>query len=600
VTAPVAAARSGPGARCGARRRAPWDQDRDGQRRHERRDRDVQLHPGVGEEQRRHEQRGQGGVDGVGDRGEGDVAPGEQHEQRRGHVGGQGADEREPEPQRPGPEREPPEREAEQAHRAVDQGGGQDLHPRAGQHRPQRRQVEGQADAQHEQRQQRRHERAERDADRRDHEPDRGGHDHQRREVVLDHPQPLDVPRTEPVERVVDAREDVGEHGGVAADEVGRVQVPALHEPVTQRVADVGGVPGPGPVDLRGRVVGGLDRGGTVGQSHLGAGEGDLEHVSGEVERRVVEALRPRWQAEARRVVVDPDVGGDQPAVGGVAEVAERHPTVGTEDRRCGLDLELEAQAPRRQPVGVLHRREHAGERLDVLTCDDLREGDDEAVGQLARGVEQGPHEPVERRDAAAREPVGERLHPDPDERRRVPVGDGGRDGGGRGGHVPGLGLRRASEVAVLRITAQVLDRFVGQLRDHPLVDAVGERPVHGPAVHLETAGPGERRPVGRVRLQQPQRRRPVPGRRVGADPVERDVEDLDRLAGRGDAGPRAVRLRVGLLDPGEQPVDRRRVQRAAAHQPGSGVWPSRTTVPSMTPNGRSATRKTAFGLSSP
>ena len=251
----------------------------------------------------------------------------------------------------------------------------------------------------------------------------------------------------------------------------------------------------------------------------------------------------------------------------------------------------------------LLQRLQHTGERGDMVGRHDLRERDDEARRQLARPIEEDAEEAIQRPDAAAGQPVGERLDPQPDERGERPLpGSAGDRTGRRLGVAVLVGVIEA-EVPVLEVDAQILDRLGRKLRGDPFTHQGGEVEV----VHAEDVR--QRGRIGRVGVQQPQRLTPGvdDGRR--GDPVRRHVEHLHWLAGRRPAGPRVPVGRVCCLDPLQQPVH---VGVAEARGPairrardrhgcsGSGANPARATVPSMRPYGRSVTTNTSFGLSRP
>jgi hypothetical protein len=70
----------------------------------------------------------------------------------------------------------------------------------------------------------------------------------------------------------------------------------------------------------------------------------------------------------------------------GVDEVRQVAVAARADDRLRRLDHQLELQRARREPEARLERVEQVRQRRDLLGHDDLRERDDEASGQRARG----------------------------------------------------------------------------------------------------------------------------------------------------------------------------------------------------------------------
>ena len=257
--------------------------------------------------------------------------------------------------------------------------------------------------------------------------------------------------------------------------------------------------------------------------------------------------------------------------------------TVGIDHRPWGLDLHLEPQRAVGQAEPDLEPLEHLGEDRDVLGRGDLRERDDEPLGQPARGLDQGRQERVEGSDAPSLHAVGERLHAE---------AEGHRCGSGPAGRVEGSsGLLRVAvllvvgpdAVPVLEVHAEVLDRLPLQLGVDARPHAFGDRGVHAERVL-------ERGRVGSVRLEQPEGLGPELDRRRGRDAIGRHVQGVQRLTNAivaREAPPMPGFRLASSLEQVEPAVVGDRPAHAGER---SSV---RRTVPSIRPDGLSVTTKT-------
>ena len=85
-----------------------------------------------------------------------------------------------------------------------------------------------------------------------------------------------------------------------------------------------------------------------------------------------------------RGVVVGSEVRGDEPRPGGAVKTRQHRAPCRIEDRLRGLDHDLEAQRAGFEIEAILEDVERVDQRLDVGASLDLRQRDDEVLGQLA------------------------------------------------------------------------------------------------------------------------------------------------------------------------------------------------------------------------
>ena len=334
------------------------------------------------------------------------------------------------------------------------------------------------------------------------------------------------------------------------------MEVPALVEPVDERVADVVGVEAPGG-EHRGPVVAllvlgevlplvGRDRHDVrraVGEHHAGAGERDLHHVLGEVARRVPHLLVRGRDVAVRGVVVRAEVRGDQAAGGGAVQPRQDRAALRIEDALRGLDHDLEAQRAGVEAEPILEHVEHVDDGLDVAARLDLGQRDDEVIGQPpVRRAEQLGEEDVERAQRARREVARQRLDADADERRQR-AGDQARGGLLRGlrGVVVFL-VVGAVAVTVLEVDAEVLDSLAVQLLAYALEHL--RREVAADADRL-----AERVGIGRVGIERAQRELAELLRCLRGEQVRTAVDRVHGLARAGVAGIAPVEARLRAVD---------------------------------------------------
>jgi hypothetical protein len=211
---------------------------------------------------------------------------------------------------------------------------------------------------------------------------------------------------------------------------------------------------------------------------------------------------------------------------------------VRAEHRLRRLDLQLEAQPPRLDAVGLLQPLAQAGHRLHLRGRADLGQGHDEPIRQ-APVAEQGAEKEIERAHPA---PAGgglEALEADAAERRRVAR----RDERARGTQGVGVLLAVAAvAVTVLEVDPQVLDGLALQLAAHAVVQL-------GHQVGRQAEPVGE---LGRRRAvlgQHGQRLRPPLAGQAGVAAVGRDVDGVNRLAHARVARITRRELVVGVLE---------------------------------------------------
>ncbi len=239
------------------------------------------------------------------------------------------------------------------------------------------------------------------------------------------------------------------------------MQIPALVEPAPQRPPDQPRVQPPGRDHLV-AVAGRQHVGRAVGQPHPGARRRHLHDGPRIISHRVVHALVAGRDLQRGAVVVGAVVQSGQPAAAGVHAPGHLGRPVGPEYQLRRLDLHLEPQPPRLQAVGLLQPPAQLHHRADLIGRADLRQRDDEPVGQRA-GAEQHTEKHIQRRDGAPPGPRLQALTPHPRERRcRASIERGGQRGRRRP-RVGVLGGLTAVTVAVLEVQPEVLDRLGGE-----------------------------------------------------------------------------------------------------------------------------------------
>jgi hypothetical protein len=152
-------------------------------------------------------------------------------------------------------------------------------------------------------------------------------------------------------------------------------------------------------------------------------------------------------------------------------------------------------------------------QRLDLRHGGDLRQGEDQAAGQLA-GRGQPGHEEIQGPQAPGPGGGFETLEADADERGRAAGGDCGGHRGSRGDSSGVLGVVAPVPVSVLKIEPEVLDRFGFQLGLDPRGQGLSEAGfLAQQAAQAGQAPVGVRRrerlgaPIGRERRRETVRR---------------------------------------------------------------------------------------------
>ena len=268
--------------------------------------------------------------------------------------------------------------------------------------------------------------------------------------------------------------------------------------------------------------------GGAVGEPHPGARGGGLHDELGVVGDRVLERLLARGDPAERRVVVGAVVQGGQPTVRRVHHPGDQRGAVGAEHGLRGLDLHLEPHRRVRQAELVLDRGGGVHERPHLLGARHLRQRHHEPVQRAARlGVRR--QEPGQRAHASAPGRRLERLDADPRERWCCPVLLGLGERVRSGAYVLVLVGVVVSDVAVLEVDPQVLDRLVGQLGLDPPDDVGVARPPSRTCRRARRAAPPPAGPS------------PVPCRRRTRRPARTPCGPAgDPRARRGSAPPAA------------------------------------------------------------
>ncbi len=292
----------------------------------------------------------------------------------------------------------------------------------------------------------------------------------------------------------------------------------------------------PGVVHLLGRADR-QDVGGAVRDAYARARRGDLHHGLGVVGGRVVAGLVGGGDTEAGAVVEGAVVQSGRAALGGLDHPGDGGGAVGGEDGLAGLDLELEAEAAGRQPMGLLEGLEQPGHGGDLLGIGHLRQRQDQPLGQ-APVRHQAGEEDVEGADAPVADRRLQALHADAHVGggRPVPVRLG--DQPGRAGGRLVLLRVRAGAVAVLEVDPQVLDGLPLQLGADAVVHGSGQL-----VAQAEDGGEG-----GRVRGVFVERgeRLVAPGADgAGVEDVAGHVDGVHGLAGTGV--PRVEALQFGV-----------------------------------------------------
>ncbi|EXI68770.1 MAG: hypothetical protein AW08_01082 [Candidatus Accumulibacter adjunctus] len=212
-----------------------------------------------------------------------------------------------------------------------------------------------------------------------------------------------------------------------------------------------------------------------IADRDAGSGQADLQHVTGEVARRVGVALVCRRDVARRGVIVGPE--NCRPTAAGSGGNEQRHRILAlvVDDRLRRFDHDFHAQRVLGITQPCFELRQDAGAGCDLLGSCHLGQGDDEVLRQTAAGLlGQASEEDVERADRTDLALVGKGLDANADERREDvlahPLGDLVRRGDG----VTILLVVRPIAVAILEVDAVVLDGLRAQLLEHPVVD--GER----------------------------------------------------------------------------------------------------------------------------
>ncbi|SCE24649.1 transcriptional regulator, LacI family, partial [Streptomyces sp. SolWspMP-sol7th] len=227
----------------------------------------------------------------------------------------------------------------------------------------------------------------------------------------------------------------------VAGRQVGGVHVPALVVGAGEGARDEAVVQSPGGVHLF-RGADRQDVGGAVREPHTRSRRRELHDGLRVVGGGVVGRLVRGADAECGAVVEGAVVQRGDAALPGVDHAGDGRGAVRAEDGLRGLDLDLEADAARREPPRLLEGAEEACHGGDLGGVRDLGQRQDEAGGQARRGVEERGEEEVEGADAPFAHGGFHALDPDAD-----PGGDAGGVGiGARGGDE----VRGAQRVGVL------------------------------------------------------------------------------------------------------------------------------------------------------
>ena len=306
-----------------------------------------------------------------------------------------------------------------------------------------------------------------------------------------------------------------------------------------------------------------------VADADAGLRRRDLHDVLRVVGHRVVHRLVGRRDAERGAVVVGAVVQAGAATGRRVHRGGDGGGAVRAEHRLRHLDLHLEPQRPRREPVRLLEPVAEQHHRADLVDRGDLRQRDDETGGQPPA---EGAEHQVERPDAAAPGRGLHRLDPDPAHQRCGRAGERGQHLAGVGGVLVLLVVGPVA-VAVLEVGPQVLDRLPRELGQHPRPDLRDQRraePGHG----------GHRRRV--VARDRGQRLGPDPVDHVGAEPVGGEVERVhglrrDRLP-RPAGGQRGVPGREQVVQLAEHAVGQRHA--VVSQRSRSATRPSSVGVP--------------------
>ncbi len=213
---------------------------------------------------------------------------------------------------------------------------------------------------------------------------------------------------------------------------------------------------------------------GAVGDPHPGVGRRDLRDGVGVLGDGMVAALLVGRDAQRGGVVVGAVDQREAPvrAAGGVQHAGDGGGPVGAQHRGGRLDLQLEPQCTRRDPVRRHQPGAQRDQRRDLVDGAHLRACDRQRRRVPARGQVrleeqvQGPHCPGPGVGLQA-------LAPQPGERDRPAGRPEHRTGGTGGGVLLGVGT---AAVTVFEVDAQVLHRLARQLRDDPLAHRGQER----------------------------------------------------------------------------------------------------------------------------
>ena len=177
---------------------------------------------------------------------------------------------------------------------------------------------------------------------------------------------------------------------------------------------------------------------------------------------------------------------GRWPALGGVDHARDGGGPVGCEDGLGGLDLDLEADAPVRQPVRLLELVAQLRHRRDLFGVADLGQRQDEPFGQSP--VSSRPVRKMSRvRMPRSRTAASMHFMRMPTYGAAVPFRVGLADQPGGTGRCRVLLGVAAAAVAVLEVDAQVLDGLALQLGAYAVVHRGGE--LVGEAEHRGEGG---------------------------------------------------------------------------------------------------------------
>jgi hypothetical protein len=201
-----------------------------------------------------------------------------------------------------------------------------------------------------------------------------------------------------------------------------------------------------------------------------------LHHVAREVAGWMIQGLVTGRHLQARRVIVDAEVGRHAAPPGGLHETRQGDAAVGIEQRLRGLDHELQPERPLRELGRRLQGFEDLHQGPDLAGQHHLGKSHDEAARQpAARLADQRPHEEVQGAGRALEPARVQGLDADPDEGwegRRLQSSDHLPRGLDRAGVLLVIG---AFPVAILEIDPKVFHRLALELLDDTGVDRLGK-----------------------------------------------------------------------------------------------------------------------------